>query len=92
MSDLGGTAFTTGNTVNLSTGYVSFFNSHPEVLEHEWRHSRQWAVLGPAFLPLYGLNYGLSELFTGEQCWNVFEWEAGFDDGHYPCSGFGCKE
>lgn len=92
LSDLGDTAFTTGNTVNVSTGYVPFFNSHPEVLEHEWRHSRQWAVLGPAFLPLYGLNYGLSELFTGEQCWNVFEWEAGFDDGHYPCSGFGCKE
>jgi len=89
LSDLGDTAFTTGNTVNVSTGHVSFFNSHPEVLEHEWRHSRQWAVLGPSFLPLYGANYGLSQLFTGGQCWNVFEWEAGFDDDHYPCKGFG---
>lgn len=59
------------------------------VLEHEWRHSRQWAVMGPSFLPLYGANYGLSELLSGGQCWNVFEWEAGFEDGHYPSKGFG---
>ena len=46
-------------------------------------------MLGPSFLALYETNYALSEVFTGGQCWNVFEWEAGFDDGQYPRNGFG---
>src|SRR5207253_9149182 len=85
LSDLGlSSAFTTGNTVNVKTSAVESFNECPEVLEHEWKHSRQWAVMGLWFLPVYVANYGLSQTLSGGQGWNVFEWEAGFADGHYP--------
>ncbi|HVV37925.1 MAG TPA: hypothetical protein VHC63_15050 [Acidimicrobiales bacterium] len=86
LSDLGlSSAFTTGNTVNVKRSAVEYFNTYPEILDHEWRHSLQWAALGLAFLPLYAVNYALSARLTGGQCWNVFEWHAGFADGHYPC-------
>lgn len=57
---------------------------HPRVLCHEERHSRQWMVLGPLFLPLYLLTMAWSWLRTGDRaaaCW--FEVSAGLADGGY---------
>ena len=84
-------AFTTGNTINVKRDAADRLRADPLLLEHEWRHSVQWAALGPvAFLALYVGNYYLSRaLADGSQCWNVFEWSAGFDDGGYPCDGLG---
>ena len=89
ISDRAGGAFTTGNTINVSTGFEDYFCSHPVFSKHEWHHSRQWAIFGPVGFPvLYGANYALSQAFTGGQCGNVFEWDAGFHAGGYDCNGF----
>lgn len=78
------TAFTTGNTINIKAASAEKLRSDPALLEHEWRHSVQWAVLGPVkFLALYAASYFGSERISGSQCWNVFEWTAGFADGGY---------
>ena len=83
--------FTTGNTFNVKSGYEDKFRGNDALLEHEWRHSVQWALLGPVrFLPLYAISYFGSQRVNGTQCWNVFEWTAGFEDGGYlDCAGFG---
>ena len=77
-------AYTTGNTVNVKRDFAERLRVDDKVLEHEWRHSVQWAALGPvAFLALYTANYFASRALVGSQCWNVFEWSAGFADGGY---------
>jgi hypothetical protein len=82
--------YTTGNTINVKAAYADTFRGNERVLEHEWRHSVQWALIGPArFIPLYALSYFGSQWIAGCQCWNVFEWTAGFADGGYDCAGFG---
>jgi RHS repeat-associated protein len=50
---------------------------------HEERHADQWALLGPAFVPLYIGAYGVSELIHGDQTGNPFEMHAGLEDGCY---------
>lgn len=83
--------FTTGNTFNVKSGYEDKFRLNDAVFEHEWRHSVQWALLGPLrFVPLYAISYFGSQRINGTQSWNVFEWTAGFADGGYhDCAGLG---
>jgi hypothetical protein len=92
LSDRGlSNVYTTGNTINVKSGYEEHFRDNAALLEHEWRHSVQWALLGPVkFLALYVPSYFGSQQISGSQCWNVFEWTAGFEDGGYhDCAGFG---
>jgi hypothetical protein len=83
--------FTTGNTINVKAGYEEKFRGNAVLLEHEWRHSVQWALLGPIrFTALYVASYLGSQRVSGSQAWNVFEWSAGFADGGYhDCEGLG---
>src|SRR5438045_910086 len=65
-------AFTTGNTVNVKRDFADRLRTDSKLLEHEWRHSVQWAAFGPvAFLVLYTANYFASNAIAGSQCWNV---------------------
>lgn len=84
-------AYTTGNTINVKRSAARRLREDDKLLEHEWRHSVQWATLGPvAFVPLYVLSYFGSERIASCQAWNVFEWTAGFADGGYDdCAGLG---
>jgi hypothetical protein len=52
---------------------------------HEKKHADQWAIFGFPMLPAYVAAYFGSEASSGNQCANVFEWWAGFDDGYYDC-------
>jgi hypothetical protein len=54
------------------------------LLGHETRHVGQYAVLGPLFLPAYGVASAWSWLATGAYgCRNVFERHAGLTAGGY---------
>ncbi len=73
-------AFTVGNVI------LTRRPSPPEgaLLVHECRHSTQYALLGPLFLPVYGLLAAWSWSVTGD--WgarNKFEHWAGLADGGY---------
>lgn len=85
LSDRGlSSAFTTGNTINVKRSAAERLRTDANLLEHEWRHSVQWAVVGPIrFLALYTLSYFGSQALKGDQRLNVFEWQAGFADGGY---------
>lgn len=77
-------AFTVGNVV-LSPHERAWLAQRPRLMAHEERHSWQYAVLGPAFLPLYGLAAGYSCLRGGHPAThNAFERLAGLEDGGYP--------
>lgn len=79
-----GGAFTVGDVVISAHDLDRLRAHHPRLLVHEERHSRQWMVLGPAFLPLYLAAMGWSWLRTGDRaarCW--FERSAGLADGGY---------
>lgn len=92
LSDLGlSHAFTTGNCINVKADFADRLRTDDRLLEHEWRHSVQWALFGPVrFTALYALSYFGSRAVAGNQCWNVFEWSAGFADGGYDdCAGLG---
>ena len=92
LSDRGlSSVFTTGNTINVKRTAAERLRASDALLEHEWRHSVQWALLSPGlFLPLYALSYFGSQRVSGTQAWNVFEWTAGFADGGYvDCAGLG---
>ena len=91
-------AFTIGNVVfyrpaaarRISTGRMNAGNS--PLLRHEMRHSTQYAVLGPLFLPLYFAAAVFSRLLTGNAARaNPFERLAGLADGGYrqPPAGTG---
>ncbi|WP_022917036.1 hypothetical protein [Ruania albidiflava] len=79
-----GGASTLGDVVISTHDLDRLREHHPRLLVHEERHSRQWMLLGPAFLPLYLLTMGWSWLRTGDRaarCW--FERSAGLADGGY---------
>ena len=79
-----GGAFTVGDVVLTATGFRPLLARLPGLLRHEARHSRQWAALGPLFLPLYLLATAWSWLRT---CYraaaNAFERAAGLEQGGY---------
>lgn len=57
-------------------------------MRHENIHASQWAGAGGqiGFPILYFGASGFSWLQTGNYgCGNFFEWQAGFEDGDYPC-------
>lgn len=78
-------AFTVGSVIN--TRHPPEYLLAPEksaLLAHESLHSVQAAILGPLFLPLYGLGQVYSWLVSGDHGGrNVFERWAGLDSGGY---------
>lgn len=54
------------------------------VLRHEFRHTEQYALLGPLFWPLYAASCAWSYALTGHYgSRNAFERAAGLTDGGY---------
>ena len=82
-------AFTVGNVIlyrsRVARSFTPGTGGRPRpLLQHEARHSTQYAALGPAFLPLYFLSAGVSLLRRGDPAsGNIFERLAGLDDGGY---------
>jgi hypothetical protein len=78
-------AFTLGNVI-LCRCTGKDLLSRPELLEHEEKHSSQYAwCLGMPFLPLYFLAAAWSLLRTGNPgTENMFERHAGLVAGGYP--------
>lgn len=78
-------AFTVGDVVVTARTFGALLRTHPELLAHEARHSRQYALfLGLPYLPLYTLAMGWSVLRTGDRASaNVFERGAGLRAGGY---------
>ena len=78
-------AITIGDVVLLGISDAQLAN-RPRLLDHEARHSEQWARwLGPfGFLPAYFLSCAWSWWFTGDPALrNHFECAAGLIDGGY---------
>jgi hypothetical protein len=78
-------AVTVGDVVLLRLG-AEQFTRLPNLLDHEARHSAQWAwFLGPlGFLPAYLLASGWSWWHSGDfAIRNPFEMRAGLADGGY---------
>jgi hypothetical protein len=77
--------FTVGSVVFCRRPAAWLLDARRErLLRHETRHVGQYAVLGPLFLPAYGLASAWSWLTTGGYgCRNVFERWAGLSDGGY---------
>lgn len=77
-------AFTIGNVILLRLSDDQLAR-RPLLLQHEARHSTQYAVcIGPVMLPLYFLAAGWSWLRCRDFAWhNVFERLAGLTDGGY---------
>lgn len=78
-------AFTLGNVVTTRHGAEYLLAEGREaLLGHEARHSVQAAVLGPLFLPLYGVacvySWAISADIGGR---NAFEIWAGLEAGRY---------
>lgn len=78
-------AFTVGDVVVTARTFPELLAVHPDLLAHEERHSRQYALfLGLPYLPLYTLAMGWSMLRTGDRSSaNVFERGAGLLAGGY---------
>lgn len=78
-------AFTVGDVVVTAQSFERLAPLVPGLLEHEERHSRQYAVcLGLPYLPLYTAAMAWSVLRTGDRASaNVFERAAGLVDGGY---------
>jgi hypothetical protein len=78
-------AFTVGDVV-LTRHDAGWWEDRPRLLCHEARHAWQYAVcLGLPMLPLYAVAAGWSYLRGGDVAvHNVFERDAGLDDGGYP--------
>lgn len=78
-------AFTVGNVVLHRDRAAPLLGPGSALLAHESRHSSQYALLGPAFLPLYFAAAAWSVLRTGNPgTGNPFERLAGLRDGGYP--------
>jgi len=79
-------AFTIGNVIiTARPDWDAYDAASPRTLVHEQRHTWQWLICGPLFLPAYALSLGWSWLRTGNQgSANVFERLAGLADGGYP--------
>lgn len=80
-----GGAFTVGDVVITRHDLPTLLARHPDLIEHEEAHSRQWmACLGLPFLPLYVASVGWSWLRTGDRAArSVFERRAGLESGGY---------
>ncbi|YAL82140.1 hypothetical protein ACMYYO_09340 [Dermacoccaceae bacterium W4C1] len=78
-------AFTVGDVVLTRHDWPSWAQRFPQVLAHEEKHARQWALSGGLpFLPLYLLAMGWSWLRTGDRASrNLFERRAGLLAGGY---------
>lgn len=78
-------AFTVGDVVVTAHRFDALLRTHPRLLDHEARHSRQYALfLGLPYLPLYTLAMGWSVLRTGDRASaNAFERGAGLHAGGY---------
>ncbi len=80
-----GGAFTVGDVVISRHDFTRLQARHPQMLDHEEMHSRQWAgCLGLPFLPLYLLAMGWSWLRTGDRASRCFfEQHANLAKGGY---------
>ena len=78
-------AFTVGDVVITAHTYSSLLQHNPNLLVHEERHSRQYALaLGLPYLVLYTAAMGWSVVRTGDRAsGNVFERGAGLVAGGY---------
>ena len=78
-------AFTVGDVVVTAHTFDGLGRHLPDLLAHEERHSRQYAVaLGLPYLALYTLAMGWSVVRTGDRASaNVFERHAGLVAGGY---------
>lgn len=77
--------FTVGNVLLTRHSAVELQN-RPELRRHEARHSSQWAVLGPLFVPFYVVEVLISRILTGDDAAaNVFEVAADLEAGGYTC-------
>lgn len=78
-------AFTVGDVVITARSFSALLESWPDLLAHEERHSRQYALaLGLPYLALYTLAMGWSVVRTGDRASaNVFERHAGLPAGGY---------
>jgi hypothetical protein len=78
-------AFTVGDVVVTARTFDMLLATHPDLLDHEERHSRQYALsLGLPYLALYMVAMGWSVLRTGDRASaNVFERHAGLLAGGY---------
>ena len=78
-------AFTVGDVVITAHTFDGLARSCPDLLAHEERHSRQYALaLGLPYLALYALAMGWSVVRTGDRASrNVFERHAGLLAGGY---------
>ncbi|MCC9206220.1 hypothetical protein [Arthrobacter sp. zg-Y769] len=78
-------AFTVGNVVFYRSSSARRIHAPDSpLLRHEIRHSSQYALLGPFFLPAYFAASALSRAFAGDPASaNPFERLAGLRDGGY---------
>jgi hypothetical protein len=78
-------AFTVGNVIITSNTWDEQLRRHPGLLQHEERHSSQYAVcLGLPFFVAYTSCMGWSMLRTGDRAAaNFFETNAGLGLGGY---------
>lgn len=77
-------AFTVGNVVLYRERAAPQLAPGSPLLVHESRHSTQYAMLGPVFLPLYFAAAAWSVLRTGNPgSGNPFERLAGLREGGY---------
>lgn len=78
-------AFTVGDVVLTRHEWPERVVMYPDLLDHEERHSRQYAVCGGLpFIPLYVAAMAWSWLRTGDRASaNVFERRAGLQAGGY---------
>jgi len=75
--------FTVGSVVLTRHDAVELGN-RPALRAHEVRHSTQWAMLGPLFVPLYFAEALISWVLTRDDAaGNAFEVLAGLRDGGY---------
>ena len=81
-------AFTIGDVVTTPRTLRALTLRQPDVLAHEERHAWQWAVAGPAFLPLYLAASAFSWALTRDPAvLNCFERDAGLHSGGYLSPG-----
>jgi len=75
--------FTVGNVVLHRHG-PDHLRARPDLLAHETAHATQWALTGPAFIPLYLAECLISWAVTGDAAnGNAFEIGAGLRRGGY---------
>ena len=73
---------TTYGNVFITGDSPEYLAKHPGIVKHEKRHAPQWAATGPVLFPI---AYGAAELIGGGPCGNVFERDAGLEEGGYKC-------